>query len=583
MDEAKTARVALWSRRRIAGEVVLAVVLAWLAGQLDAAVAGFGVRTFAVAAGVAVLSAARRSLPATVLLVTAAAAGELDAATPLLVCASWSAGSRVVGPWRAVAVFAAAFVLHDARSVHTEVTAADPLSWPVAVALATGLFLLLSVGPAMIARYRAQRRELLAVLRRHNDQLVREQAMVARQARLLERNRLAQDMHDSLGHQLVLISVHAGALQVDPDLGERQRDGVRILREASVTAMEELREAVGVLHEERDERGRTDGRAKAVPGTDKGPGTGDLGDGRHGSRTIAALDALVTSSRATGATVDLRRSGTVRPLPPAADHTAYRIAQEGLTNALKHAPGAPIALALRYEPDSLVVEVANGPVPAAGSPEDTPAPVSGGRGLEGLRERTRLVGGMLHTGPGTDGGFRVAGILPYGTGGPHDTGGATFVDQDDDFVGQSGADTPDDSGAVINRADPQGELAATMSKGKNIAIGCAVTAVVVVVGVLGLGAWGLGKLMKEAEKVSLSPSVYEAAKIGDPESALREKLPDGDSVLTEGLEKQGPPVPEGATCLHFMSDDPDALTSVFFRFCFRDGKLVDKQTFTDEV
>lgn len=566
---------------------MLAGVLAWLAGQLDAAVAGFGVRSFAVAAGVAVLSAARRSLPATVLLVTAAAAGELDAATPLLMCVSWSAGSRVVGPWRAVAVFAAAFVLHGARSVHTAVTAADPLSWPMAVALTTGLFLLLSVGPAMIARYRAQRRELLAVLRRHNDQLVREQAMVARQARLLERNRLAQDMHDSLGHQLVLISVHAGALQVDPDLDERQRDGVRILREASVTAMEELREAVGVLHEERDERGRTDGRARRVPEADNGPGTGpgtgDPGDGRHGSRTIAALDALVASSRATGATVDLRRSGTVRPLAPAADHTAYRIAQEGLTNALKHAPGAPITLALRYEPDSLVVEVANGPVSAASSPEATPAPVSGGRGLEGLRERTRLVGGMLHTGPGTDGGFRVAGILPYGTGGPHDTGGATFVDQDDDFVGQSGAGTADDSGAVIDRTDPQGELAATMSKGKNIAIGCAVTAVVVVVGVLGLGAWGLGKLMKEAEKVSLSPSVYEAAKIGDPESALREKLPDGDSVLTEGLEKQGPPVPEGATCLHFMSDDPDALTSVFFRFCFRDGKLVDKQTFTDEV
>ncbi|MBZ3908003.1 sensor histidine kinase [Streptomyces griseiscabiei] len=563
VGEAKAAHVSHWSGRRVAGEIVLGAVLAGLAGLSDAVAAGFGLRTFAVCAGVAVLGAARRSLPATVLVVSAATAGELLAAAPLLMCVSWSAGHRVVDPRRAVAAFGAAFVFHAALSVRGEITAADSLSLPVAGGLATGVFLVLSVGPALVARYRAQRRELLAVLRRHNEQLVREQAMVARQARLLERNRVARDMHDSLGHQLVLISVHAGALQVGPDLDERRRECVRILRDASVTAMEELREAVGVLHEDRPEDRHEDRRVDRRVDRHENPS----------SRTIASLDDLVRSSRAAGATVEVHRSGTARPLAPAADHTAYRIAQEGLTNAHKHAPGAPITVSLRYEPDALVVEVANGPVPAGVPDVPGPAAIGGGRGLGGLRERARLVGGMVHTGPGADGGFRVAGMLPYGT--------ATSVGPDDDFVGQRGAGAVDDGGPAINRADPQGEFAATMSRRKNIAIGCAATAVVLVVGVLALGAWGMNALMEEGRKVSISPRLYESARIGDSEAALREELPEGDSVLTEGLEEQGPPTPEGATCRHFMSDDPDGVMSIYFRFCFRDGRLVDKQTFTD--
>lgn len=95
----------------------------------------------------------------------------------------------------------------------------------------------------------------------------------------------------------------------------------------------------------------------------------------------------------------------MRPLATTADHAAYRVVQEGLTNAHKHAPGASISIGLRYEPDSLVVEVANGPVA-----EPMPSGVaSGGQGLTGLAERARLVGGMVHAGPTADGGFRLAG------------------------------------------------------------------------------------------------------------------------------------------------------------------------------
>lgn len=616
LDEAKTARSAWplrrrlaaaspWSRGRIAGETVLTVVLGGLAGLIDAAGAGFGVRTSVVFAGVALLTLIRRSLPATVLVVSAAAAGDLAGAAPLLIYASWSAGSRILKPWRVVAAFGGAFVLHAAVSFRGEFSAGSDLPLAFTFGLSAGLFLTLSIVPGLASRYRAQRHSLLDALQRNNVQLVREQTMVARQARLLERGRIARDMHDSLGHQLALIAVHAGALQVDPDLTDRQREGVRILRDASVTAMGELREAVGILHEDREDhrnwpdvRTNEPGHTERIEHTEPTEPTdravpADTDGGRPGSRAVAAIDGLVESSRAAGAAVELLRSGAFRQLAPAAGHTAYRIAQEGLTNAHKHAPGAPITLALRYEPDSLVVEVANGPAPA-GAP-DAPAVISGGQGLRGLQERARLIGGMVHTGPTSDGGFRIAGMLPYsagpgaGAGTDTDTGGgdplpphdATSVGPYNDFVGQPGNGAADNSGAVINRSDPQGEFAATMSRKKNVAIGCAVTAVVLVVGVVALGIWGVSALMDEMNKATIPPRVYESAKVGDSETAVQDKLPDEDSVLTSAWADQGPRMPKDATCRHFASDDPDDTTTVF-RFCFRDGKLVEKQTFKDE-
>jgi signal transduction histidine kinase len=550
-----------WPRKRIVGESVLAVALAGMAALFDEQ-PGFGAWTVAVALAAAVLSLARRSLPSTVLLLTAAMSGVVAGAVPLLICASWSAGSRILRPGRALAAYAVAFVLYFAVGAHVAADEPIQLSLLVTGALAAGTFLALAVVPGLASRYRAQRHALLDALRRHNAQLVREQAMVARQARLLERQRIAQDMHDSLGHQLALIAVHAGALEVDPELGERHREGVGILREASRAAMRELREAVGIL---RDDAGSPAG---AHPGDAEQPA----------ARVAAAVDGLVESSRAAGAAVELRRSGTVRPLAPAADHAAYRIAQEGLTNAHKHAPGAPITVALRYEPDSLVVEVANGPVPA-GVPAAPPA-VSGGQGLAGLRERARLVGGMVHTGPTPDGGFRLAGVLPYGGGEtlPRPEG-ATSVAADDDFREQIGGGAAGDGGAVINRSDPQGEFAAIMSSKKKVALGCAVTAVVLVVGVVALGAWGLKALWDEVESGTISADVYESAKIGDAETDVKAKLPEGSSLLTDGQEKQGPPLPEGATCRHYLDIDDD----IVYRFCFRDGKLVAKETFKDKV
>ncbi|WUU84735.1 histidine kinase [Streptomyces cellulosae] len=577
MDTAQTSRPAPpllsrlaaaspWSRGRIAGEAVLLLVLAGIAGTMYGAESGSAARGGAVALLVALLSLVRRSLPATVLLTSSVLAGSVLGCGPLLIYASWSAGSRIRRPWRAVGAYVAGLVLYVVPALLADGGEGIPgLSLLMTAVLGGGPYLALAVVPGLASRYRAQRRDLLEALRRHNAQLVREQAMVARQARLLERQRIAQDMHDSLGHQLALIAVHAGALEVGPGLGDRQREGVGILREAARSAMRELREAVGILRDDTEE--------PPAPA----PGPEPEAAGAPHARGAAGVDALVASSRSAGAPVGLRRSGERRPLAPAADHAVYRIVQEGLTNAHKHAPGAPITVELRYEPDSLVVEVANAPVPE-GAPAGPPA-ISGGQGLAGLEERARLVGGMVHSGPSPDGGFRLAGVLPYGDGAsPVGREDATSVAAGRDFRGQIPAGAAGDGGADMNRSDPK-EYAAIMSSKKNVALGCALVSVVLVAGVGALLVWGVGKLIDEVEKGVIPAHVYEDARVGDAEAELRKQFPEGDSLLTDGVEKQGPPLPQGAVCEHYVDDEAD----IVYRFCFRDGKLVTKESYPHEI
>ncbi|MGW0756035.1 histidine kinase [Streptomyces sp. NPDC002814] len=552
----------MWSRRRIVGETVLALVLALSAtmGVLDNGLAA----TVAVALGAAAMSLLRRVFPASVLVLAGALAGVLVGFWALLTVAGWSAGPRIKAPRWALAAFTVSYVLYAALTVSQ---GASVLSVGPTLLFSTLTFLAMTVVPGLAARYRTQRRTLMHALHEHNAQLLREREIIASHARLRERQRIAQDMHDSLGHQLALIAVHTGALEVDRKLTDRQREAVGVLRDASVAAMHELREAVGIL---RDGTHAQEHESEAAPA----------------ARGVAGIDGLVEASRGAGADVALRRAGEERSPAPAADHAAYRIVQEALTNALKHAPGAPIVVELRYEPDSLVVEVANGPVPAAAD-GGRRLVVSGGQGLTGLQERARLVGGMVHAGPAAGGGFRVAGVLPYGS--AERAGSAprvtTFVEATNDFRGQSEGARPGDGGAVIDWSGPpekQKELDLAMgSKKKGIAIGCG-AALVIIVGLGALAVWGIAKLWDESDKAMIEPSVYKSVKVGDTETAVRGKLPDGESFLTDGLRDKGPAKPKGADCLVLLSTEiPDNLDDEpLFRFCFRDGKLIEKQSYT---
>ncbi|WP_233289979.1 sensor histidine kinase [Kitasatospora sp. MBT66] len=566
----KAVRTALpgpWRFGLVVRELVGALLIAGLAAPIEVLSSTGLALPMAVASGLVFLL--RRGLPATALVLTAVASGFGGGTLPLLVCVGWSAGARI----RRVGVLAGSFaagwalmtlfgVLKDAGQVPVKLI----------VGFSLGGYLLLAVLPALWGRYRAQRRALTDALRERNEQLVREHAMIAHQARLRERHRIAQDMHDSLGHQLALISVHTGALEVDRTLTDRQREAVGVLRLAAVGAMRELREVVGVLHDESTALppGPGPGQA-AVVGVGAGAGAGGVGTGG-----VDGIEGLVESSRAAGTPVSLLRDGERRPLAASAGHAAYRVVQEALTNAHKHAPGAPITVALRYEPDALVVEVVN---PAAPEPVGVraggaaPAVVSGGQGLTGLRERARLVGGMVHAGPTPGAGFRLAAVLPYRGA---DGAGAQGVDAASAAGPETGAGYP----AVDAWPGGVPGAAAGPPKRRSPAIGCAVGGVVVLAAVLGLLVWGVVGFVRGAEESTVKRSVYDSAELGTPEAEVRKQLPRGSEFFLKNLEGTGPTPPEGADCVRYLSDDNGGTAwgeDAVVRFCFKDGVLVEKQ------
>ncbi|WP_405007804.1 histidine kinase [Kitasatospora purpeofusca] len=568
----KAVRTALpgpWRPGLVVREVAGALLIGGLAAPIEI-ISHTGL-ALPMSAAAALLFLVRRGLPATALVLTALAGGVGGGTLPLLVCVGWSAGARV----RRVGVLAGSFVAGWAlMTLFGVLKDAGQIPVELIVGFSLGGYLLLAVLPALWGRYRAQRRALTDALRERNEQLVREHAMIAHQARLRERHRIAQDMHDSLGHQLALISVHTGALEVDRTLTDRQREAVGVLRLAAVGAMRELREVVGVLHDESTALPPGPGpvpRSAAGAGAGAGAGVGGVGTGG-----VDGIEGLVDSSRAAGTPVSLLRDGERRALAASAGHAAYRVVQEALTNAHKHAPGAPITVALRYEPDALVVEVVN---PAAPEPVGVraggaaPVVVSGGQGLTGLRERARLVGGMVHAGPTPGAGFRLAAVLPY---------------RGAEGAGAQGVD----AGSAAGPADPAagwsvdggpGGLPGAVAgapKRRSPAIGCAVGGVAVLLSVLGLLVWGVTGFVRAAEDSTVKRSVYDSAELGTPETEVRRQLPRGSDLFLRNLEGSGPTPPAGSDCVRFLSDDNGGTgwgEDAVVRFCFKDGVLVEKQ------
>lgn len=535
----------------LAGDLALAGVLVLIGLGVEDLDNGSAARMVASAVAVVVLTLLRRRLPVFTLVAGSVVGVYLPGAFLVAIPLGWSAGRRIVGVGRALGAFTGAFLLAVVFSVVKEWSDGRAVLIVVFSAL---MFLATVVMPGLASRYWSQRHTLLRALQERNAQLLRERAMVAGQARLRERQRIAQDMHDSLGHQLALISVHTGALEVDPVLTDRQREAVGVLRQASVAAMHELREVVGILR---------DGVEAPLP----------VEEAQPAARGVAGIAGIVESARSAGTDVRLTTAGQPRPLVAACDHAAYRIAQEALTNAYKHAPGAPITVELRYEDDSLVVEIANGPAAGPGGGEV----VSGGQGLTGLRERARLVGGMVYAGTVEGGGFRVAGVLPYGTepAGAEEAGPGAVAD---DFGQQLQARTLSGSAGPVDWDAVDRKLLNGNRLG-GVTLGCGIAVASVVVLLIVIGA-AVALLVGSVSDATIGRAEYDEIQVGEPESAVRSRLPSGDTILTEGLDRKGPPRPEGATCLAFLAEgggdwDSDSV----FRFCFKDGKLVEKQAY----
>jgi signal transduction histidine kinase len=211
------------------------------------------------------------------------------------------------------------------------------------------------------------RSALIASLEERALRAEAEQGRRVAEARAAERAAMAREMHDVLAHRLSLAATYAGALEYRPDVSpERLSSAAGVIRTTVHQALDELREVIAVLREDAD-------------GTDRPvPAFGDLPE-------------LVEESRSVGTPVRLHEELTDPvTLPPVAGRTAYRVVQEALTNARKHAPGQPVDIALDGTPGgSLVIDVRN-PLCANGS-----AIPGSGTGLVGLTERVRLAGGSL--------------------------------------------------------------------------------------------------------------------------------------------------------------------------------------------
>jgi signal transduction histidine kinase len=250
----------------------------------------------------------------------------------------------------------------------------------VSAAGATAVVVLL---PGAIGSWLRTRAELLSALRDRADRAEAERELLAREAVLTERARVAREMHDAVGHRVSLMVLQAGAIEMAAADQHRVEQLAGQVQTAGRQALAELRQMVGVLR-----AGEVD---QAAP---LGPHPG-----------LADLAALVAESRAAGMTVELT-GPPEEPVDPALGRAAYRIVQEGLTNAGKHAPGAAVGVDVHRADGELVVRVVNGPGRSAARPE------GGGYGLVGLGERVRTLGGRLTAGPRLDGGFAVEAVLP---------------------------------------------------------------------------------------------------------------------------------------------------------------------------
>jgi signal transduction histidine kinase len=393
-----------WLRPPLAADLALVLgfgIFAVLV-TVQAARAGSGQRRLAwgLLAVATVALVARRRRPAMVVLVTSAATVAsvglgyplgLIWVAPLLALYTAAAGGH-----RRLAVVAGGMM----AAVLVGWALADPeLGTPAQVAMAV-LNVALAVATGEVSR---GRRDYLAEAERRAIEAERTREETARRRAGEERLRLARDLHDITAHTIAVIAIQAGVAEEALAEGpEPAREAVRAIRASSRQALAELKATVVTLRE---------GEEAATPGPL--PGLDRLGE-------------LVAMAQRGGVRVELAVSGATRPLPPAVELTAYRIAQEALTNVLRHAQATSATVGLRYARDALQVEVDddghrdNGVESASGRPsEDSDRQIRrSGHGLAVMAERAAAIGGHLEAGAKPAGGWRVHAWLPLGEGGP---------------------------------------------------------------------------------------------------------------------------------------------------------------------
>ena len=300
-------------------------------------------------------------------LLDATAAYETDTMFLVLILAAWAAGA-LLDPRHAALAIAAVLATGWAvfiRAPDVPWTELLWLSFPI-----LGLFVI----SAAAARH-SERVRLAEERARRSEE-------AARRAVDEERRRITRELHDVLAHSVSVMTVQASAVRrrLQPEQ-EREREALRTVEETGRQALSEMRRLLGIMRE------HGEGVARAPQ-----PG-------------VATLSTLVEQVSKAGLPVELSVEGEPVRLPPGVDLSAYRIVQEALTNALRHAGPAHAWVAVRYGGDDVEIEVAND------GRSDSNGEASG-HGLVGMRERVALCGGELRMGPRPGGGFSISARLP---------------------------------------------------------------------------------------------------------------------------------------------------------------------------
>lgn len=427
-DVARVAGAPTTAWRRLAVVLPAAVVAATAIGFLigDAVLAGrleteaplpgetvYGWVPALPVLGQALLLLLRLRAPVVVLLGTTAldalvlvmSAGELGTGPIAVMIATYTVVRWRPGRATVLWVLAAAVVMVLVARITVEGSPLIEGGWALPLAVLRSVVI---YAPAAAAgEYVRARARLIHALRERAELAERDRERHEAAAVLRERAAMARELHDIAAHHLsgIVLSAQAAEslLTRDPD---RARGYVQTVQREAQTTLAGLRQTVGLL--------RTDDRGELAP-----------------VPTIAELPALVATAEQRGATVELHAEGAPVPLGPLAEAAGYRMVQESLTNAARHAAGAPVSVAVRWTEDGVELMVENaapsggsgggpgGPPSGAGAGAGTSAGTGGvdgpgGVGLRGMRERAELIGGLLEVGATASSGWRNRLRIPRG-------------------------------------------------------------------------------------------------------------------------------------------------------------------------
>jgi signal transduction histidine kinase len=516
-----------WVRRLGIDLAVAAVVLFLVAyGSAGSYLTVFNAAGLAVFGGAAVVATVlrHRALPVAVVLAASLVAG-FPQTGPALAVVAYTTGVRAMGARRRAVLLAATavgpIVLIPVGGWLFDIALIRAQFWTVALTV-----VVCGVVPALVGTLIRQRQWLATSEQGRAENLERAQSLAVAQARLRERARIANEMHDVLGHRLSLIALHAGGLELATAHGDPEApEAARLIRTTARQALDELRGVLGLLRSE-------DASEPTAPTEQTG--------------TRADLTALVAASGAAGVDVDLVWDGDdLADADEAVRRAIHRVVREALTNVHKHAPAASVTVRVARGAERITVEIRNEATGPAAAGEE-------GTGLVGLHERVRLLGGAFRAETTDDGGFRVLAEIPL-------AGSAGLEDRV-----EAAPHPPAEPARTAREPAPTGGLLAVV-----LGIGL-VAAVMLQSFVLSFTTFAL---TDGGSKIPEEPPVT----LGMSREAFDRTVGD-DPFARIMADRHEPARPAGASCAYRVRN-LTATTVVIARYCFVNERMIETLTF----